>query len=141
MGTENCIPGTGQAGTRNLVFCNHMRSHKYYSSSILYPDGFLGYPCASYEEFQEVGLPRGLGRVGWLCGCWFCPCGLEQSRDVTPRLVRGGAGNAEPRRAFFLRGAGWAGGRWHRPDLVGRPSLDPQLFILKNSQRMPERHG
>ncbi|XP_014404363.1 PREDICTED: pancreatic lipase-related protein 2 [Myotis brandtii] len=32
-----------------------MRSHKYYSSSILYPDGFLGYPCASYEEFQENG--------------------------------------------------------------------------------------
>ncbi|XP_059517525.1 pancreatic lipase-related protein 2-like isoform X1 [Myotis daubentonii] len=42
-------------GTRDPVSCNHLRSYKYYSSSILNPDGFLGYPCASYEEFQENG--------------------------------------------------------------------------------------
>ncbi|XP_014401827.1 PREDICTED: pancreatic lipase-related protein 2 [Myotis brandtii] len=42
-------------GSRDPVSCNHLRSYKYYSSSILYPDGFLGYPCASYEEFQENG--------------------------------------------------------------------------------------
>ncbi|XP_059517535.1 pancreatic lipase-related protein 2-like [Myotis daubentonii] len=42
-------------GTRDLVSCNHLRSYKYYSSSILNPDGFLGYPCASYEEFQKNG--------------------------------------------------------------------------------------
>ncbi|XP_023609104.1 pancreatic lipase-related protein 2-like [Myotis lucifugus] len=42
-------------GTRDFVACNHLRSYKYYSSSILYPNGFLGYPCASYEEFQENG--------------------------------------------------------------------------------------
>ncbi|XP_074239294.1 pancreatic lipase-related protein 2 isoform X2 [Saimiri boliviensis] len=40
-------------GTRDFAACNHLRSYKYYSSSILNPDGFLGYPCASYNEFQE----------------------------------------------------------------------------------------
>ncbi|XP_003409157.1 pancreatic lipase-related protein 2 [Loxodonta africana] len=40
-------------GTRNFAACNHLRSYKYYSSSILSPDGFLGYPCASYDEFEE----------------------------------------------------------------------------------------
>ncbi|XP_045424789.1 pancreatic lipase-related protein 2-like [Lemur catta] len=42
-------------GTTNFIACNHLRSFKYYSSSILNPDGFLGYPCASYDEFQENG--------------------------------------------------------------------------------------
>ncbi|TEA41708.1 hypothetical protein DBR06_SOUSAS1510114, partial [Sousa chinensis] len=42
-------------GTQDFVACNHIRSYKYYSSSILSPDGFLGYPCASYNEFQESG--------------------------------------------------------------------------------------
>ncbi|XP_059708008.1 inactive pancreatic lipase-related protein 1-like [Haemorhous mexicanus] len=40
-------------GTRDFVACNHLRSYKYYSDSIMYPDGFLGYPCASYNLFQE----------------------------------------------------------------------------------------
>ncbi|KAI4557808.1 hypothetical protein MJG53_018561 [Ovis ammon polii x Ovis aries] len=40
---------------QDFVACSHLRSYKYYSSSILNPDGFLGYPCASYEQFQEVG--------------------------------------------------------------------------------------
>ncbi|XP_032550962.1 pancreatic triacylglycerol lipase-like [Chiroxiphia lanceolata] len=35
-------------GTRDFVACNHLRSYKYYSDSIIYPNGFLGYPCASY---------------------------------------------------------------------------------------------
>nr|Q64424.1 RecName: Full=Pancreatic lipase-related protein 2; Short=PL-RP2; AltName: Full=Cytotoxic T lymphocyte lipase; AltName: Full=Galactolipase; AltName: Full=Triacylglycerol lipase; Flags: Precursor [Myocastor coypus]AAB30219.1 lipase, CoPL-RP2 [Myocastor coypus=coypu, pancrease, Peptide, 470 aa] [Myocastor coypus]CAA58121.1 lipase related protein 2 [Myocastor coypus]prf//2104203C lipase-related protein 2 [Myocastor coypus] len=42
-------------GITSLAACNHMRSYQYYSSSILNPDGFLGYPCASYEEFQKDG--------------------------------------------------------------------------------------
>ncbi|CAK6436074.1 unnamed protein product [Pipistrellus nathusii] len=49
-------------GTRDFVACNHLRSYKYYSSSILNPYGFLGYPCASYEEFEEKG-------------CFPCPAG------------------------------------------------------------------
>ncbi|XP_055976734.1 pancreatic lipase-related protein 2-like [Sorex fumeus] len=40
-------------GATHFVACNHLRSYKYYSSSILNPDGFLGYPCASYKDFQE----------------------------------------------------------------------------------------
>ncbi|XP_044518525.1 pancreatic lipase-related protein 2-like [Gracilinanus agilis] len=40
-------------GTRDFVACNHLRSYKYYSSSILHPDGFLGYPCSSYETFDS----------------------------------------------------------------------------------------
>ncbi|XP_011856517.1 PREDICTED: pancreatic lipase-related protein 2 [Mandrillus leucophaeus] len=40
-------------GISNFAACNHLRSFEYYSSSILNPDGFLGYPCASYNEFQE----------------------------------------------------------------------------------------
>ncbi|KAF6317727.1 hypothetical protein mRhiFer1_013245 [Rhinolophus ferrumequinum] len=42
-------------GTRDFAACNHLRSYKYYASSILNPDGFLGYPCASYNEFEEKG--------------------------------------------------------------------------------------
>nr|XP_026244974.1 pancreatic lipase-related protein 2-like isoform X1 [Urocitellus parryii] len=49
-------------GTRNFAACNHLRSYKYYGSSILNPDGFLGYPCASYDEFQKDG-------------CFPCPSG------------------------------------------------------------------
>uniref|UniRef100_A0A8P0P2G3 Triacylglycerol lipase n=1 Tax=Canis lupus familiaris TaxID=9615 RepID=A0A8P0P2G3_CANLF len=38
-------------GTRDFVACNHLRSYKYYSDSILNPDGFAGFPCASYNVF------------------------------------------------------------------------------------------
>ncbi|KAM5321673.1 pancreatic lipase-related protein 2-like [Glossophaga mutica] len=49
-------------GTRDFVACNHLRSYEYYASSILNPSGFLGYPCASYKEFQESN-------------CFSCPAG------------------------------------------------------------------
>ncbi|XP_007518537.1 inactive pancreatic lipase-related protein 1 [Erinaceus europaeus] len=39
-------------GTRDFVACNHVRSYKYYSESILNPDGFAAYPCTSYKDFQ-----------------------------------------------------------------------------------------
>ncbi|XP_039208152.1 pancreatic lipase-related protein 2-like isoform X1 [Crotalus tigris] len=32
--------------------CHHSRSHEYYKYSILYPSGFLAYPCKSYKSFQ-----------------------------------------------------------------------------------------
>ncbi|KAJ7325234.1 hypothetical protein JRQ81_018254 [Phrynocephalus forsythii] len=38
---------------RSVANCHHSRSHQYYRYSILYPLGFLGYPCESYESFQE----------------------------------------------------------------------------------------
>ncbi|XP_002718776.2 inactive pancreatic lipase-related protein 1 [Oryctolagus cuniculus] len=40
-------------GTRDFVACNHLRSYKYYSESILNPDGFAAYPCTSYKDFQS----------------------------------------------------------------------------------------
>ncbi|NXV55196.1 LIPP lipase, partial [Molothrus ater] len=40
-------------GTRDFIACNHLRSYKYYSDSIIYPDGFLGYPCPSYNLFKD----------------------------------------------------------------------------------------
>ncbi|POI35929.1 hypothetical protein CIB84_000317 [Bambusicola thoracicus] len=48
-------------GTKDFVACNHLRSYKYYSDSIVYPDGFLGYACGSYDAFKE--------------GCFPCPSG------------------------------------------------------------------
>uniref|UniRef100_A0A8C6ZVV5 Triacylglycerol lipase n=1 Tax=Nothoprocta perdicaria TaxID=30464 RepID=A0A8C6ZVV5_NOTPE len=39
-------------GTRDFVACNHLRSYKYYSDSIIYPNGFLGFACASYDTFK-----------------------------------------------------------------------------------------
>ncbi|XP_044881268.1 pancreatic lipase-related protein 2-like [Mauremys mutica] len=39
-------------GMIDLVGCNHLRSFMYYSDSIISPDGFLGYTCASYDTFQ-----------------------------------------------------------------------------------------
>ncbi|XP_014704751.3 pancreatic lipase-related protein 2 [Equus asinus] len=49
-------------GTQDYLACNHLRSFEYYSSSILNPDGFLAYPCDSYDKFQENG-------------CFPCPAG------------------------------------------------------------------
>ncbi|XP_015202064.2 pancreatic lipase-related protein 2-like [Lepisosteus oculatus] len=40
-------------GTRDFVACNHLRSYKYYSDSILNPEGFLGYPCNDDEAFKS----------------------------------------------------------------------------------------
>nr|XP_012303456.1 pancreatic triacylglycerol lipase [Aotus nancymaae] len=39
-------------GTRDFAACNHLRSYKYYSDSIVNPDGFAGFPCASYSVFS-----------------------------------------------------------------------------------------
>lgn len=47
-------------GTRDFVACNHLRSYKYYSDSIIYPDGFLGYSCASYDVFETVSISQSL---------------------------------------------------------------------------------
>ncbi|XP_011898725.1 PREDICTED: LOW QUALITY PROTEIN: pancreatic triacylglycerol lipase [Cercocebus atys] len=38
-------------GTRDFAACNHLRSYKYYADSIVNPDGFAGFPCASYNVF------------------------------------------------------------------------------------------
>uniref|UniRef100_A0A8C5LHB6 Triacylglycerol lipase n=1 Tax=Jaculus jaculus TaxID=51337 RepID=A0A8C5LHB6_JACJA len=41
------------SGTRDFAACNHLRSYKYYSESILNPDGFTAYPCTSYRAFES----------------------------------------------------------------------------------------
>ncbi|NXB46841.1 LIPR2 protein, partial [Leucopsar rothschildi] len=33
--------------------CHHSRSHEFYFASILYPTGYLAYPCDSYEKFKK----------------------------------------------------------------------------------------
>ncbi|KAM4851631.1 inactive pancreatic lipase-related protein 1-like [Thomomys bottae] len=41
------------SGARDFVACNHLRSYKYYSESILSPSGFTAYPCISYKAFES----------------------------------------------------------------------------------------
>jgi len=36
--------------------CHHSRSHEYYFKSILYPTGFVGYPCETDEDFKSVSI-------------------------------------------------------------------------------------
>ncbi|XP_075390086.1 pancreatic triacylglycerol lipase isoform X2 [Tenrec ecaudatus] len=53
-------------GTRDFVACNHLRSYKYYSDSIVTPNGFAGFSCDSYSLFTankcfpcpEEGCPQ-----------------------------------------------------------------------------------
>ncbi|XP_013371212.1 PREDICTED: pancreatic triacylglycerol lipase isoform X1 [Chinchilla lanigera] len=40
-------------GTRDFAACNHLRSYKYYTDSILNPSGFAGFSCASYSSFTS----------------------------------------------------------------------------------------
>ncbi|XP_040847709.1 pancreatic triacylglycerol lipase-like isoform X2 [Ochotona curzoniae] len=40
-------------GTRDFVACNHLRSYKYYTDSIVNPTGFAGFSCASYKAFTQ----------------------------------------------------------------------------------------
>ncbi|XP_030425921.1 pancreatic lipase-related protein 2-like [Gopherus evgoodei] len=37
----------------NSPICHHSRSHQFYFQSILHPNGFLGYPCRTYEFFRS----------------------------------------------------------------------------------------
>ncbi|XP_014800695.1 PREDICTED: pancreatic lipase-related protein 3-like, partial [Calidris pugnax] len=40
------------ADTTVIGGCHHSRSHEFYFESILYPSGYLGYPCETYEAFK-----------------------------------------------------------------------------------------
>ncbi|KAG8435842.1 hypothetical protein GDO86_013696 [Hymenochirus boettgeri] len=45
-------------GSNDLIACNHLKSYKYYTESILNPDGFVGFPSSSYEAFTKgTGFP------------------------------------------------------------------------------------
>ena len=77
-------------GTRDFVACNHLRSYKYYADSILNPDGFAGFPCASYSDFSAVSTlflaPEGFcdHRFSWLV--WFTAHSMH-STNVTIWLI------------------------------------------------------
>ncbi|XP_053548960.1 inactive pancreatic lipase-related protein 1-like [Bombina bombina] len=45
-------------GIMDVVLCNHLKSYKYYTDSILYRDGYIGFPSPSYAEFKSgTGFP------------------------------------------------------------------------------------
>lgn len=45
-------------GTRDFVACNHLRSYKYYSDSIISKEGFVGFPSPTYDSFESgTGFP------------------------------------------------------------------------------------
>ncbi|XP_078500020.1 pancreatic triacylglycerol lipase-like isoform X1 [Lissotriton helveticus] len=45
-------------GTRDFVACNHLRSYKYYSDSIISKEGFVGFPSPTYNSFESgTGFP------------------------------------------------------------------------------------
>ncbi|KAM9324596.1 pancreatic triacylglycerol lipase-like [Gastrophryne carolinensis] len=52
-------------GTRDFVACNHLRSYKFYTESILKPDGFIGFPASTYSSFSSGG--------GFPCPSAGCP--------------------------------------------------------------------
>ncbi|XP_063290901.1 pancreatic lipase-related protein 2-like [Pelobates fuscus] len=54
-----------RGGVSDAFACNHLRSYRYYTESILSPEGFTGYPADSYEAFK-------LG-VGFPCPSGGCP--------------------------------------------------------------------
>lgn len=57
-------------GTRDFAACNHLRSYKYYSDSIINPTGFAGFACASYSDFTAVSSHR----VTATSGDWYGSC-------------------------------------------------------------------
>ncbi|KAG8435837.1 hypothetical protein GDO86_013691, partial [Hymenochirus boettgeri] len=40
-------------GPKEIIFCSHHRSFKYYTESIVNADGFIGYPSPSYKAFTN----------------------------------------------------------------------------------------
>ncbi|XP_075698426.1 pancreatic triacylglycerol lipase-like [Rhinoderma darwinii] len=45
-------------GTRDFAACNHLRSYKFYTESILKPDAFIGFPSSTYSSFSSgAGFP------------------------------------------------------------------------------------
>ncbi|KAG8547781.1 hypothetical protein GDO81_027519 [Engystomops pustulosus] len=65
-------------GTRDFVACNHLRSYKYYTESILKPDAFVGFPTSAYNSFKSgSGFPCPSG------GCPLMGHFADQYRGTT----------------------------------------------------------
>ncbi|XP_055976711.1 pancreatic triacylglycerol lipase [Sorex fumeus] len=85
-------------GSRDFFACNHLRSYKYYADSILYPDGFSGYSCASYNIFKANK-------------CFPCPAGgCPQMGHYADRFV--GKTNAEFQKFYLNTGDASHFARW-----------------------------
>lgn len=93
--------------------CHHSRSHEYYFESILYPTGFVGYPCESYKSYEAVSISaqewmkykennqglctqdrshhvhRALGHV------WFCSHITQPAADLSSKINLGSASQQE----------------------------------------------
>ncbi|XP_072534061.1 pancreatic triacylglycerol lipase-like [Salminus brasiliensis] len=71
-------------GSRDFVACNHLRSYKYYSESIVNPAGFLGYPCSNYNQFKSGQcFPCGDGAcatMGHFADTFRVPNGVENMK-------------------------------------------------------------
>nr|XP_034372384.1 pancreatic triacylglycerol lipase isoform X2 [Arvicanthis niloticus] len=52
-------------GSRNFAACNHLRSYKFYTDSIVNPTGFAGFSCSSYNVFSANKC--------FPCGSGGCP--------------------------------------------------------------------
>ncbi|XP_016067602.1 PREDICTED: pancreatic lipase-related protein 2 [Miniopterus natalensis] len=130
-------------GTREFVACNHLRSYKYYSSSILNPDGFLGYPCASYDEFE--------GNSCFPCPAGGCPKmghyadqfqGKTSAVEQTFFLNTGGSGNFTSWRyrvSVTLAGKKKVSG-YIRIALYGKNGNSKQYEIFKGSLKPNASH-
>lgn len=131
------------SGTRDFFACNHLRSYKYYASSILHPDGFLGYPCASYSEFEK--------NMCFPCPAGGCPKmghfadqfqGKSSAVGQTFFLNTGGTGNFTRWRyrvSVTLSGKKKVSG-YIRIALFGSNGNSKQYQIFKGSLRPDESH-
>ncbi|KAE8589469.1 hypothetical protein XENTR_v10017574 [Xenopus tropicalis] len=45
-------------GSKEIIFCSHIRSYKFYTESILTPDAFVAFPSSDYKTFKKgTGFP------------------------------------------------------------------------------------
>uniref|UniRef100_A0A673TKQ2 Triacylglycerol lipase n=1 Tax=Suricata suricatta TaxID=37032 RepID=A0A673TKQ2_SURSU len=94
----DAAPVIPNMGTRDFVACNHLRSYKYYSDSILNPDGFAGFPCASYSVFSANK-------------CFPCPDeGCPQMGHYADKFA--GRISSEPQQFFLNTGDSSKFARW-----------------------------
>ncbi|XP_060233292.1 inactive pancreatic lipase-related protein 1 [Meriones unguiculatus] len=117
------------SGTRDFVACNHLRSYKYYLESILSPDGFAAYPCASYRDFESNQ-------------CFPCPAeGCPQMGHYADKYA--GRTSGEQRRLFLNTGDAKSFARWrYRVSLTlsGRMATGQVKVALFGSKGNTHQH-
>ncbi|XP_055976302.1 pancreatic lipase-related protein 3 [Sorex fumeus] len=71
--------------------CNHARSHRFYTESVLNPDAFIAYPCRSYESFKAGN-------------CFHCP--KEGCPTMGHFADRFHLKNVKPNRLYYFLNTG-----------------------------------